>query len=398
MIETLSYYCCVLAFAGFGFKLLESRHTQPARRLWCLSGFGICIAAGILVLTPAAEAIVGGREPFASLVNLAADLFKIGAMAFAVAFARSLRLGAHARPGWHVALTAVVALTEVVLFFLARTHRVGEDTAVGEDALWYLVAYLLVFVVYGVVSLTTFIVVFGRFAWLAEPGALRAGLWLIVGGAVSALAWTFWGIDDVGRLVASGRVNASEDVYSAVLAAGCVGLAVAGATLSVWGPALRAPVRWLRAYHAYRRIEPLWAALRAAVPGIALAPAPGLAGGAEFALYRRVIEIRDGYLALRPHFEPGIPALAEARARRAGVPERLVAATAEAAALAAALLASEADRRYRGGDAGPPARQLPDAGIAAEAAWLVQVTRAWRHSAVVARVRDQVRDDLGVPA
>ncbi|MFD9962265.1 MAB_1171c family putative transporter [Amycolatopsis sp. NPDC058986] len=395
MIETLAYYCCVLGFAGFSFKLVEARRTQPARRMWCLSGFGICIAAGILVLTPAMESVVAGREPFASLVNLASDLFKIGAMAFAVAFARSMRLGVHARPGWHVLLTCVVIAGEVVLFFLARTHRAGEDTVAGPGRLWYLVAYLMLFIVYGVVSLSTFIVVFGRFARLAEPGPLRTGLWLIVGGAVSALAWTFWGIDDIGRLIATGKVNASEDVYSAILAAGCVGFAVAGATLSVWGPSLSAPLRWLRAYHAYRRIEPLWAALRDAVPGIALDSGRGLPGGVEFALYRRVIEIRDGHLALRPYFDPGIPALAEARARREGLPERLIAATVEAAALAAALLANEADRRYQTEDT--PARQSPEADVAAEAAWLVQVTHAWRHSGVVEQIRRKTCADLGLP-
>ncbi len=176
----------------------------------------------------------------------------------------------------------------------------------------------------------------------------------------------------------------------AILAALSVGLAGAGATLSVWGPALATPFRLIGMYRTYRRIEPLWAALREAVPGIALDPGPGMPGGVEFALYRRVIEIRDGHLALRPYFDPDLPPVAEAEARKAKVPEARVAATVEAATLAAALAASEAGRRYAPDDV--PATYLDEPDIATEAAWLVEVTRAWRRSAVVGRVRDRARE------
>ncbi|OXM57780.1 hypothetical protein CFP71_06440 [Amycolatopsis thailandensis] len=390
MTETIAYFCCVVACAGFGYKLIQARHTQPVRRMWFLSAFGMCIAGGIMLLTPAMENAVGVEEPIGSLLNLAADVLKIGAMAFAVAFAHSLKLGEGKRIGWHALLSWVVVGAEIVLFFLSDSYRVGEHTAAGPGRLGWFVAYNVLFLAYGLISLLTFSIVFARFARHADPGPLRTGLWLLVGGGVSALAWTFWDVDDIYVLATTGAVDAGEDTLSAILAALSVGLAGAGATLSVWGPALAAPFRLIGLYRTYRRIEPLWTALREAVPGIALDPGPGMPGGVEFALYRRVIEIRDGHLALRPYFDPEVPSAAEAEARKAKTPEARLPATIEAAALAAAIVASGAGRRYAPDDI--PATYLDEPDIAAEAAWLVEVTRAWRRSIVVGRIRDRARE------
>ncbi|MFI5609382.1 MAB_1171c family putative transporter [Amycolatopsis sp. NPDC051903] len=396
MIETLAYLACVLGFAGFGVKLLEAGRDQPARTLWYLAGFGICIAFGIAEGMPAMDALAGDERWYADYSPLAGDLAKFGAIGFTVAFTRSMRFGAAARLGRHAVLSWGVIATEVVLFVLARPRRSGEDTVVPAAGRPFFVAYELVFIAYGVLSLVLVAVFFARFAVRARAGSLRTGLWLIFAGVVAAVAWTLWDLDDVASLLSTGGVEATEDLPAAALGAACVVLAVAGSTLSVWGPLLAAPLRWLRAYRAYRRIEPLWTVLREAVPGIAFDPARGLAGGAEFALYRRVIEIRDGHLALRPYFDPGLPGRVADRARRSGVPARSVAATVDAATLAAALVARDAGHRYQPDDADAPSAGAVPADVRAEAAWLVEVTRAWRHSAVVAAVRRETHGELGV--
>ncbi|MFJ7218261.1 MAB_1171c family putative transporter [Amycolatopsis sp. NPDC098790] len=378
MIETLAYHLCLVGFAGFGYKLVEARRSQPVRTMWFLAGFGICIATGIVVLTPATAALAGPGPVAEWVLSLAGDELKLGAIGFAVAFTQSVWRGEGARLAPHALFTGATMVLLAVCFALSEPRRVGDDTVFSADGLPYALADKVVFLVYSLISLGLLITVFARSAWHAEPGPLRAGLWLLLIGVVAAFAWTFWDVDDVRALARTGRIGAREDLPSSVLAAATIGFVAAGATLSAWAPAVSSVVGRVRAYRAYRRIEPLWTALRAAVPGIALDPGRELAGGAEFALYRRVIEIRDGHLALRAHFDPDLPARAETEARRAGVREADLAPTVEAVALAAAIEAGREGRRFEAARREPGDLREADANVEAEAAWLVRVSRAWQ--------------------
>ncbi|MEA5364024.1 MAB_1171c family putative transporter [Amycolatopsis sp., V23-08] len=388
MIETLTYHLCLLGCAGFGYKLIESRHSQPVRTMWFLAGFGICIAAGIVVLTPAMEVLAGPGPVFAWVAPLVGEELKLGAIGFAVAFSQAMWRGEGARLVPHALFTGATMVLLAACYALSSAQRVGDDTVFPDSGLPFALGDKILFLVYGLVSLGLLSSVFARGARHAEPGPLRAGLWLLVIGVSAAFVWTLWGVDDVRRLAQTSRIEAREDLVSSVLAAVTVGLIAAGATLSAWSPAVSSVLGRVRAYRAYRRIEPLWAALRAAVPGIALDPGRGLAAGPEFALYRRVIEIRDGHLALRAHFDPGLPARAAAEARRAGVPEAEVAATVEAVTLAAAIEAERAGRRFTPADDAPEPLADADADVAAEADWLVRVSRAWRRGTLLNRALD----------
>ncbi|WP_328443439.1 MULTISPECIES: MAB_1171c family putative transporter [unclassified Amycolatopsis] len=387
MIETLAYHLCVVAFAGFGYKLIEARRSQPVRTMWFLAGFGICIATGIVVLTPAMEALVGQGPVFDWIAPLAGDELKLGAFGFAVAFSQSVWRGEGARLAPHALFTGTAMALLAACYALSGPKRIGDDTVVSERGLPFALGNQAVFLVYGLTSLALLITVFVRSARHAEPGPLRAGLWLLVIGVGAAFAWTLWDIDDVRLLAQTSRIGAREDVPSSVLGAATVCFLTAGATLSAWSPSVSSVLGRVRAYRAYRRIEPLWTALHAAVPGIALNPGHELTGGPEFALYRRVIEIRDGHLALRAHFDPELPARAEEEARRAGVPEADLAATVEAVTLAAAIEAERAGRRFAPADEDPEHSADADADVVAEAAWLVRVSRAWRRGALLNQVR-----------
>jgi hypothetical protein len=114
-------------------------------------------------------------------------------------------------------------------------------------------------------------------------------------------------------------------------------LVLAGATLPTWGPRLGVPALWgwFRDYRTYLGLRPLWLALYRANPQIALVPPLPFVldvvslRDLDMRLYRRVIEIRDGRLALQPYLVPGV----------VGTSGRAQDAVAEAATLDAAVRA-----------------------------------------------------------
>ncbi|MFE7560249.1 MAB_1171c family putative transporter [Kitasatospora sp. NPDC057500] len=168
---------------------------------------------------------------------------------------------------------------------------------------------------------------------------------------------------------------------------------------AVRGAALRAdPGGRARAWRDHRRLGPLWSVLRSEHPEIELVTPErdfGPAGGRReirFALYRRIIEIRDGQLCLRPHLHPGVARWVREVTGPAD-PEEF-AAVVEAAAIAAALEAARAGRRFPAGPGGGWVPHPVAAGLREEAAWLVKVAAAYGSSPVMAHVRRRVRAEL----
>jgi hypothetical protein len=82
-------------------------------------------------------------------------------------------------------------------------------------------------------------------------------------------------------------------------------------------------VRWIALDRQYRLFFPLWSALRTEFPAISLHPSPRRLPftSPDSVLYRRMIEIWDGLLCLRPYVEGAVDAAAVQRAlasRRSG--------------------------------------------------------------------------------
>ena len=141
---------------------------------------------------------------------------------------------------------------------------------------------------------------------------------------------------------------------------------------------------WL--WSAYWRLYPLWNLLRQAVPEIELPLEPGMRWNIRYRLHRRVIEIRDAQLVLRPYSVTAIARMAAAIAEESGLSPDRAAAVTEAAIIISALRF-----RMRGSvcrhnpipadHVGP----VPRNDIRAEAARLIQVCRAIRRSCIVRR-------------
>jgi len=293
-------------------------------------------AIGTLDLTA-----IGARLDTASGLPNAADLTQHVLAIVAATLARYSAVAilgrARQRDRWSAArATASAGFTVVCLVGLfasspARTRPV--DTALYTDfpmqfaSHAQVLAYWAIFAAY----LGTTFVIIARLGWrygrTAGRSPLGRGLRLLAAGMVAGLGYLGYGTAVVAARaagVAGGSfIRTAPDVIQALFGALVVLVAAGGALPATQNWPV---VRQAALYRSLRLLYPLWAGLCQAVPGIALDPVPLWADRLDprdlrMRLYRRVIEIRDGYMALAPVDVPGI----EDTVRAAG-PNRLSAA------------------------------------------------------------------------
>lgn len=221
-------------------------------------------------------------------------------------------------------VVAAIALL-IVLFLIAPVHdrhMPGFTAAASGEPL------LLTYWATYIVALGATLVAVCRLTWHAirtfPAGPLRASMWWIGIGATVGLAYCSHKaaflvtstITDADWLSPSTADRVQTLLMGTTLLALVVG--VQWPAVSRWGP-----VRNLRAGRAYRLLGPLWRDYHEAAPEIALEPtvetnAVHPRREAEMHLYRRIIEIRDGMLDVRPYGRPEAHDLAVRTACDAG--------------------------------------------------------------------------------
>lgn len=380
----------------FELRLLRNGSDSPfAVRHLCR--FGFCMAAAMTLLvapttyperlwpwSPQLTHLLGREMEMAALAFLPLTVMEIGLPRPRLLTGR-LHIG--------VTLSAIV-LCAVLFLSSGVRARHGSLLAEGTGAA-LLASSNAVFTAYSLWCLTVFLVPVYWFARGLGSGALRAGLRLITVSVSVGLVWALWGVSSIVAMAVDNRQSAGLDPVGRMLGLCCLVPGVLGATAGGWVPATTAVRRWLRAYRTYRALEPLWSALRTVSPGTALDlgwPSVRLFSlhRSEFALYRRVIEIRDGYLELRSFVPPDARALSDAALARFPVPSAGRAAMAEAAVIAAAL---EYARIGLGGTGGQDVvlAYPVDCSVEEEAAWLVQVAEAFTVAGLVEHMCHQVQ-------
>uniref|UniRef100_UPI000A395D17 MAB_1171c family putative transporter n=1 Tax=Streptomyces milbemycinicus TaxID=476552 RepID=UPI000A395D17 len=314
MGDLLAYLpaAAAMAVGWYELRLARRRRFAPGTRQLCL--FGVCMGAAMAVLAPATVTAAGHVLPATAEAwpHLAGRELEMAALAWLALAAMALDLpdARHIPPRWHVRVTVAVCAVAAVCFLASgAVVEEGEVVAPGASGRAGLVAFDVLFTLYSLWSLTLFALPVHAQIRRSGPGPFRTGLRLVTASACVGGLWALWGVAGLENMARTGRQGAGTDPVAMVLAASCLVLACLGATAAWWRGALSAPARWMRAYRRYRALEPLWSALHAAAPGIALRTRTRRLSwlpprSAEFALYRRVIEIRDGYLALRPYAAP----------------------------------------------------------------------------------------------
>jgi hypothetical protein len=174
-----------------------------------------------------------------------------------------------------------------------------------------------------------------------------------------------------------------------------------GLTLHWWGPRISALVQRARRLVAYIRLRPLWVRFYALDSSIAfddrrsagsgrtlstVFTAARVLGDVEYHVARRVVEIRDGILALRPYQDP-----AHCERLRAHFGGRGLVGDDLDAAVAAEQIHASLDARGTAmclERSGSPSAGNSPADLAAELAWLLKLTKHFTNQSASPRAVD----------
>lgn len=287
-----------------------------------------------------------------------------------------------------VSAAAVVLIAMVWLFLRSDTTHHQQQSfkawyggSVEYEA--YLLVYLMAFttVEFEVIRLCR------RYAKLTTRSWLRTGLITTAIGAAIGLLYPITRLADIAAAQVGVDISQLEDVAEVGAGLGAL-LVMVGLTLHRSGPRVSALVQRTRRLIAYVRLRPLWLSFYALDPSIAFDDRRRTGSGRpvgrlraarlalrdpEYHVARRVVEIRDGILTLRPYQDPEFAQRTRAHYNSRGLTGTDLDAAVTAALIHAALDASEVAPR-RDQPAAPSAGNTP-ADIDTELAWLLKVTK-----------------------
>ena len=356
------------------------RSSSPPRR-WFVLIFGL-LAVAFWLCVPAVTVWVTHASGMTSLADVGERIAVMGAAFGAQALVRDVgssgTLPAPSRRG-----SLVLLLTAVSLLLVAYVggHRAGTSvfgSFAGADPWSGL--YLAVFLTYMGYIVSDVGAGCWRYARSAE-GALRLGLRVMALGCWAALLYAVF---KAGALVLA---HVATPLPRTTEAAVGQSLAFLAGVLVAVGGSLPSLVRrrealrsWMGKYSAYTRLYDLWASLMATFPALALeAPSRRWRDRVRVRhldrrLYRRVIEIQDGRLALRDYLSATTAQMA------AGAAHSLRLAGVAADAFIEAKVLEDAVRSVRRGvPAAEPWGRVtrPGTRTADEVEWLVRVSSSF---------------------
>ncbi|WDZ86175.1 MAB_1171c family putative transporter [Micromonospora cathayae] len=283
-----------------------------------------------------------------------------------------------------VTFGAVAVVLTVLFVGIGPTDTHDTDFVVAYAHRPQLAGYLLMYLVAFSAGLIDIIRICWPYARLVGPGWLRRGLRTTAVGAMIGLVYTAARVLDV--LTAVGwNPPRWEGIVPIAASTGAL-LVIVGLTLPALGPKLDTTAGTAHRIRLLHQLRPLWAALCAAVPAVRLTHDRRWWRPAD-RLHRRVIEIYDARLVLRPYLSEAVGDQARRRAEEHGLGGDDLAAVVEAAKLRAALAALRADVR----SSRPEQPDPPDPAVdeVREVEQLARVARAFATSPLVgAATRD----------
>ncbi|MGX7674708.1 MAB_1171c family putative transporter [Plantactinospora sp. DSM 117369] len=310
-------FCAAVAWIAVGYKVAALARNPRNLNLWVLT---LCIALPAAGFTMAVPAVYTAVNRFFGVPNLASLLVYGCIVGYSITALVMLMLwhmpAAEALPRARVLAVfyGLVLVAMAVLF--ANSGATVEAPSDFDDVYGPRPVggtFLLVYV-------SAFAFGLGVAAWRSLQFAsrvarsdgrpwLRRGLRLVAAGSIVALGYC---LGKGGYVVAAWFGTTLPALSDVGTLCACVGALVItiGFTIPSWGPNLSAAADRLGRARTYLRLYPLWHAMYQVMPEIALDPPASrradlrMLRDLDFALYRRVIEIRDGRLALAAYLAP----------------------------------------------------------------------------------------------
>jgi hypothetical protein len=284
----------------------------------------------------------------------------------------------------------------VVLFVLAPVHREAQDFWQQYGHTPFMLGYRLLFL--GYLGLTAAILVPStwQYAAVVRRPTLSLSLRLIAIGAIFGAAYVVHeALHAMALAVGVRNPFLDSQPVATILITLCVAFMLTGSTMPAWSHRLKLAVLLTRIghYHVYWRLYPLWIDLCRAFPEIALFPPRPVVADAltlrdlDLRLYRRVVEIRDGMLALRPYVDPVVMDHARLVGQEGGLPPDEIEALMEAAGIVSALRARNSGRYGSFQEAHLPSATRGD--VDSEARALERVAHYYRHSSLLRGILDR---------
>lgn len=386
MLEAVRFYWPPMLVSAFFVIMLVNGKYRPrtdAQRAVRLGLLGLGLS--LIVLTPVGYSLIARATGIPNLGRLLGHGFMLIAAWSALAFVAHLTMTPQdaSRRSLRVAWWLGVGFGVLTVLFALAPTDIDDVRFAGRyaDTPWVL-EYWLVYVVCVAPAFATMARESWRFARVTPDLVLNLGLRLVAAGAICALVYHLHkGLFFAGHRFGFGYLPlAGLDKY---LPPAANGLTFVGATIRWWAPriGLSALVAWVRQYRVYLRLRPLWLALYEVSPHIALepprsGPADLLPGDLGLRLYRRVIEIRDGRLALQPYLDLDVAEAARKNAAQVGLRGQELDAFVEASVLADALNARSRGVRTPAVDA--PVGVPGGGDMGSDTAFLTEVARAYR--------------------
>lgn len=389
---TLLYWLAAgMAMLWVGYSAVRLRRDRSA--LAALSALCMLTASAAMTVTAMCPDVLRAwpAEPTATWLGISLGLAAVWAFLGTL----DLITGDTAHPVGLMAVPAAAAVS-FGLFQIAAQHGglagQGSRAAWGNPALISQLGLLACFCP----ALARISVTAWRFSGRVRMSHIRLGLRAVAGGAAGELGLVLARAGAVSARASGVLVPGWAATGVAVAMPLAAVVVVAGTTSSAWVPPLTGLLRHAWLVYAYWQLRPLRVMVGRAIPEVGLPPDGGLRWNMRYRLLRRVIEIRDAQVVLRPYADAGTGSRAGAAARSAGLSPARCAAVAEAAVLMNGLRARLRGDPPRCDDrAAVPGGASPGTGMSgndlrSEAAALLLVSRAIR-SPVIRRAEGRSR-------